>query len=185
MTAVTEPTQAGNDPAATDETQPSDELDLTTATPAQLRAKFAADVDRWGFVPTVDDDAIFMQVLRPYFSGCADANPLLFLPFDSWDEHDEPPYPNPQAKVICAACPIRTSCLGYAQRNDCHGTWGGTSRYQRRQLDRTRARATCPLCASDMLAHERVGLQVNEICLDCGMSWPVPMAAAAKVQRDQ
>jgi WhiB family redox-sensing transcriptional regulator len=41
------------------------------------------------------------------------------------------------AKAICAACPVRAECLGYAlRRGEVHGIWGGLDYIQRRQWQR-------------------------------------------------
>ena len=40
-----------------------------------------------------------------------------------------------KALAICAACPVKAACLGYALSvPGLHGTWGGTTRTQRTRL---------------------------------------------------
>jgi WhiB family redox-sensing transcriptional regulator len=41
-----------------------------------------------------------------------------------------------EAKAICATCPVRADCLGYAMASprEAFGIWGGTSEKQRRRL---------------------------------------------------
>lgn len=44
----------------------------------------------------------------------------------------------PEAKAVCAGCPVREPCLQYAMVNDLAGIWAGTSQRQRRRLRRSR-----------------------------------------------
>jgi len=40
-----------------------------------------------------------------------------------------------QAKAVCASCPVRKECLGYALRiHEPHGIWGGLSEVERRAI---------------------------------------------------
>ncbi len=39
-----------------------------------------------------------------------------------------------QAKSVCAGCPDRIPCLGYALASGVQGVWGGTDDAERRQL---------------------------------------------------
>ena len=39
-----------------------------------------------------------------------------------------------QAKTVCAGCPDRIQCLGYALESGVKGVWGGTDEAERRQL---------------------------------------------------
>ena len=42
---------------------------------------------------------------------------------------------NREAKMVCAACPVRQECLDYAMANDeRHGLWGGLSERERHRL---------------------------------------------------
>ena len=46
---------------------------------------------------------------------------------------------NPKiAKQICAECRVREACLEYALADDVAGIYGGTSRHERRQMQRRR-----------------------------------------------
>jgi hypothetical protein len=85
------------------------------------------------------------------------------------DEEEEPFYPNPLALAFCNVCPVRVECLQYALDQSEVGTWGGTSSYQRGQLNRELDRAKCPGCASSELIYENK----VQLCLACGMSWPI------------
>jgi WhiB family redox-sensing transcriptional regulator len=45
-----------------------------------------------------------------------------------------------QARALCARCPVRTECLGYAlEVGEPHGIWGGLNELQRRRLQRKSA----------------------------------------------
>jgi hypothetical protein len=89
--------------------------------------------------------------------------------FVSADGEDEPYYPNSVALAYCNVCPVKVECLDYALANHEVGTWGGTTAYQRVQLGRERDRAKCPSCgASDLIYENKV-----QLCLACGMSWPI------------
>jgi WhiB family redox-sensing transcriptional regulator len=40
-----------------------------------------------------------------------------------------------EAKAVCAACPVRIDCLGYAlETGQDAGVWGGTSEKERREI---------------------------------------------------
>lgn len=46
-----------------------------------------------------------------------------------------------QAKMVCAACPVRDQCLNWALSTGQHdGIWGGLGEDERRRLWRTRQR---------------------------------------------
>ena len=66
---------------------------------------------------------------------CHGADPDLFFP-----ERGESADP---ARQICARCPVRQPCLGYALDNSItHGVWGGLAERERRVLRPTRQRAS-------------------------------------------
>ena len=45
-----------------------------------------------------------------------------------------------EPKQVCAACPVREPCLGYAlEHGEVHGVWGGLSPRERRGLQRRAA----------------------------------------------
>jgi WhiB family redox-sensing transcriptional regulator len=47
-----------------------------------------------------------------------------------------------EAKAICAACPVRVSCLEYAITvRERDGVWGGTTERERRRIIRQRRRS--------------------------------------------
>lgn len=87
------------------------------------------------------------------------------------DDSDEPPYPSPRARELCNSCLVRVDCLQYAlDENIEFGTWGGMSAYQRSLLNRKLSRKACPGCGS------KEGIVIengHEICLACGVSWPI------------
>jgi WhiB family redox-sensing transcriptional regulator len=85
-------------------------------------------------------------------------------------EEEEVPYPPPATKQLCDMCPVRAECLDWALRTDQEsGIWGGMTRYQREQITRTQSRKSCPDCGKSDIVTERG----HEICLPCGISWPI------------
>jgi WhiB family redox-sensing transcriptional regulator len=71
-------------------------------------------------------------------AGCIGADPDLFFPVGPADTTAVT-----EAKAICAWCPVRTDCLGYATAHFLQGVWGGTTEderrlYRRRQLKAAR-----------------------------------------------
>lgn len=105
-------------------------------------------------------------------AACRGASPTLFI--TEGYEDDDPIYPPAEAEALCNRCPVRPECLQYGLEtklgNDwLTGVWGGTTAYQRRQLRRSRERSKCPNCDSTDLVLERS----VELCLACGVSWPV------------
>jgi WhiB family transcriptional regulator, redox-sensing transcriptional regulator len=63
-------------------------------------------------------------------AACRHSDPELFFPVSaSGSSLDQVT----QAKAICAGCPVRRQCLGFAldTRQD-HGVWGGMSEQERR-----------------------------------------------------
>lgn len=100
-------------------------------------------------------------------AACRDAPPELFI--TAGDDPDERPYPPPAARRLCDICPVRAMCLNLGIALDADGIWGGTTRYQRRQLRKRAPRAVCPGCGGRYLVEEGK----SEICLTCGISWDV------------
>ena len=48
-----------------------------------------------------------------------------------------------KAKAVCASCPVRARCLGYALGNSIrYGIWGGLDEEERAREQRRRARGT-------------------------------------------
>jgi WhiB family redox-sensing transcriptional regulator len=72
-------------------------------------------------------------------SACLSADPDLFFPISATAAAA------PQiarAKAICAGCPVRSSCLGFAMAHrDLQGIWGGTTDEERRKTRRSKARS--------------------------------------------
>lgn len=58
---------------------------------------------------------------------CTNADPEAFFTFESSVDRR-------MLARICAECPVRAECLDYALRNDMHGYWGGTTRFERRKM---------------------------------------------------
>ena len=104
------------------------------------------------------------------FGECAldpEANPNDFI--SSGDSNDDAWYPKEAALKFCRVCIVRVQCLDSALANDESGTWGGTTEFQRRQLKRKAVHMVCPGCASREIVTEGK----SEVCISCGISWPV------------
>ncbi|EOD70187.1 MULTISPECIES: WhiB family transcriptional regulator [Amycolatopsis] len=68
-------------------------------------------------------------------AACKDEDPELFFPIS---EVGPGARQTAQAKAVCARCPVRAECLGYALDNGLdHGVFGGTTADERRRLVRT------------------------------------------------
>lgn len=75
------------------------------------------------------------------------------------------------AKSVCWLCPIRVDCLTAAlDRREPYGVWGGLTEKERRKTTFARHRVHCPGCGS---RDTESGQSHAEICLSCGLSWPV------------
>lgn len=60
---------------------------------------------------------------------CVHADPDVFFPAKGGSAR--------AAKAVCAGCPVRADCLGYALANgERFGVWGGLSPQERRELRR-------------------------------------------------
>jgi WhiB family redox-sensing transcriptional regulator len=77
--------------------------------------------------------------------------------------------PDPGAIALCHRCEAREICLAWALSHDEVGIWGGLTDDQRRAINTQRNRVKCPDCRSYEVA-EQGGY---EVCLSCGLSWPV------------
>lgn len=78
--------------------------------------------------------------------------------------------PDPRATAACQRCVVRDECLAWALETEQEfGTWGGLTEEQRRKISTTRSRVRCPDCRSESI----IELVRSEICLACGLSWPV------------
>ena len=63
---------------------------------------------------------------------CRDEDPELFFPVGS---HGPARAKLVAAKGVCALCPVRAACLGWAMgQGEIEGVWGGTSEDERRDL---------------------------------------------------
>lgn len=75
----------------------------------------------------------------------------------------------PEVIAACAFCPVRSECLDWALIHDEAGVWGGLTELQRQQITTVRTRVRCPDCRSERVAEQ----EHSEICLNCGLSWPI------------
>lgn len=67
-------------------------------------------------------------------AACRDEDPELFFPVSDMGPGARQAE---QARSVCARCPVRAECLGYALDNGLdHGVFGGTTERERRQLIR-------------------------------------------------
>ena len=72
-------------------------------------------------------------------AACRSADPDLFFPISGSGPAVGQVH---RAKAVCADCPVRTDCLGYALAADpLHGVWGGMSEEERRLLRQREAKA--------------------------------------------
>jgi WhiB family transcriptional regulator, redox-sensing transcriptional regulator len=68
-------------------------------------------------------------------AACQGLAPDIFYPSTEDDADAE------QAKVICAACPVREACLEHALAvREKDGVWGGATERERRRIIRQRRR---------------------------------------------
>lgn len=96
-------------------------------------------------------------------AACRDMNPELFFP-------DADYLIDPTVLAACHTCPVREDCLQWAL-DTCQefGVWGGLNEDQRRFINISRSRVRCPDCRSDRVVEETR----SEVCLSCGLSWPI------------
>lgn len=60
-------------------------------------------------------------------AACRGADPALWYPTRGDDD--------PEAKAVCAGCPVREACLEYAlSAKEEFGIWGGLTAFERQQL---------------------------------------------------
>jgi WhiB family redox-sensing transcriptional regulator len=72
--------------------------------------------------------------------------------------------------AACTVCPVREECLDHAlTHHEDYGIWGGLTELQRDQVSKTKSRVRCPDCRSDWVTEEGH----NEVCINCGLSWPI------------
>jgi len=57
-----------------------------------------------------------------------------------------PRRPGPDAREICAACPVREDCLKYSIDADEFGIWAGLDQDERRNLRRRQRRKEAAVC---------------------------------------
>ncbi|WP_020665978.1 WhiB family transcriptional regulator [Amycolatopsis nigrescens] len=70
-------------------------------------------------------------------AACRDEDPELFFPISAVGPGARQAA---AAKAVCARCPVRAECLGYASDNGLdHGIFGGLTEEERRELTRFRA----------------------------------------------
>ena len=73
-------------------------------------------------------------------AACRDVEPEGFFPISEGSACDDD---IARAKTICASCPVRAACLGYAlSRRQEQGIWGGLTEGERRRLRRRVASRT-------------------------------------------
>ena len=80
----------------------------------------------------------FLNITGPleWMTGgvCAQVDPDLWFPEKGGSTRE--------AKALCARCPVRPECLGYALAHDERfGVWGGASERDRRRIKRTATRS--------------------------------------------
>lgn len=108
--------------------------------------------------------------------ACRRSDPDLFFPtipvveLNEVIREDEPPYPPPEVKAICDRCVVRGRCLD-RNLNAEWGVFGGTTGYQRRLLIKKTTRKRCIGCGSHDIVESKT--QRDEVCLACGLSWPI------------
>lgn len=73
----------------------------------------------------------------------------------------------------CAMCPLKQQCIKWAIDHDEFGFWGGTSRYQRRLMQKVTKRVKCFSCGSDAVMENPLAVRPTEVCMSCGTSWPI------------
>ena len=79
-------------------------------------------------------------------AACKGKGPDLFFPHEEL-ENGEIRYlnPTPEARALCAACPVAEECAQYAvDTNQTHGLWGGLTVRQRRLITPRRSNAGAP-----------------------------------------
>lgn len=70
--------------------------------------------------------------------ACREHDPDLFFPIGTGERGRRQ---IAEAKAVCALCPVRADCLGYAlETGQDAGVWGGTTEDERRQIRSARAR---------------------------------------------
>lgn len=88
------------------------------------------------------------------WGACRGADPNLFFA----DEFT--PY-NPEARAMCATCPVTNSCLAWAiASHEEHGMWGGQTPRQRRELRRYHKERVVAAAAAEMEALRGSGVPV-------------------------
>lgn len=74
-------------------------------------------------------------------AACRGPQAAAFFPPTYAERKDERQAREQHAKSICASCPVREDCLGYAMRiREPHGIWGGLNEVERKQLLECRSR---------------------------------------------
>lgn len=103
---------------------------------------------------------------------CRNTPPEMWFPVEidpSTGEEVEPALAPPDTKKRCDLCPVRVDCLTWALREGVEGIWAGTTTYERTRLNSGNQRKRCVTCGSIEVVTEKH----NELCLACGVSWPI------------
>jgi WhiB family redox-sensing transcriptional regulator len=73
-------------------------------------------------------------------AACRGPDASLFFAPNYFERREEKDGREAKAKAICARCPVREPCLGYAlATGERHGVWGGLNEFERRQVLRRRS----------------------------------------------
>lgn len=76
--------------------------------------------------------------------------------------------------VRCFLCTVRPQCFTYAVENRYDGTWGGTTKYERKHMvERRRLRTQCP--KPGCLGRRIRNAEGYGTCLSCGLRWNIPV----------
>lgn len=78
--------------------------------------------------------------------------------------------PSQAARRLCRRCPVKQECLQYALDHGEVGIWGNTTDADRAKMLRSRHRVYCPGCKSNEVVEL---VPHSEVCLSCGVSWPI------------
>ena len=68
-------------------------------------------------------------------AACRGPQSSVFFPPAQFERKEEKMAREQRAKAICAHCPVKHPCLGYALKiREPHGIWGGLNEVERKQL---------------------------------------------------
>lgn len=71
---------------------------------------------------------------------CAQTDPEIFFP-----EGFQPPFETHTVLRMCSNCPVFTRCREYSLKYDVYGWWAGTTRAERKQIQKERGIKPIPL----------------------------------------